>query len=92
MTTRRELITAKYLTLTTSIREYTHEPIFPSLDDIDVADLIYFITFTFLGVDDLGCRNKLREIVELHQIQVSTQQFDAIFPIVKEFLEWMKTI
>lgn len=92
MTTRRILITDKYSALTSSIREYTQDPILPSLEDIDVADLIYFITFTFLGVDDIGCRTKLREIVELHQIQVTNQQFEAIFPLVNDFLEWMKTI
>ena len=93
MTTRRELITEKYETLQRDMKQWTDEPILPSLSDIDVADLMYFITMTFLGAtDDKTIRERLNDIVKLHGIQVSDQQFDALFPLVKAFLDWLKTI
>ena len=46
-TTRRELITTKYNLLGEKMRKYTDEQIFPSLEDIDVADLVYFISLLF---------------------------------------------
>ena len=64
MATRRELITEKYNALGEKMKKYTDEEIFPSLEDIDVADLVYFISMTFLGVqDDEGCRERLKLII-----------------------------
>ena len=93
MTTRRELIVEKYNTLCTQIGSLTPEPFFPSLDEVDPADLVYFITITFLGcVDDLACQVRLREILETHRIQLSDETFAVMYPLVKEFLEFVKKL
>lgn len=92
-TTRRELITQKFHALVTSMEKYTDEHIFPSLEDIDVADLVYFISITFLGVqDDKGCRERLKDIIETHDIKLTKEAFEGIYPCVKDFLDWLKTV
>lgn len=92
-TTRRELITEKYNALGEKMKIYTDEQIFPSLEDIDVADLVYFISITFLGVqDDAGCRERLKDIIETHRIVLTREAFNGVYPCVKDFLDWLKSI
>jgi hypothetical protein len=93
MTTRRELITTKYNLLGEKMRKYTDEQIFPSLEDIDVADLVYFISITFLGAqDDKGCRERLNDIIAAHDIKLTKEAFNGVYPCVKDFLDWLKSI
>jgi hypothetical protein len=92
-TTRRELITLKYNLLGQKMKKYTDEQIFPSLEDVDVADLVYFISITFLGVqDDEGCRERLNDIIETHNIKLTREAFNGVYPCVKDFLDWLKSI
>ena len=93
MATRRELIVEKYNALCTELELLTPDPFLPSLDEVDVADLIYFITITFLGcADDLACQLRLREILDIHRIQLSNETFALMYPLVKEFLEFVKIL
>ena len=93
MATRRELITEKYNVLGEKMKKYTDEQIFPSLEDIDVADLVYFISMTFLGAqDDEGCRERLNDIIETHNIKLTVEAFNGVYPCVKDFLDWLKSI
>ena len=52
MTTRASLITEKYEILTTELKTFFDAELFPSLDSIDVADLVYFITMNFIGIEN----------------------------------------
>lgn len=93
MTTRRQLITEKYNALEQKLKLYTDETIFPSLDDIDVGDLVYFISMTFLGVqDDAGCRERLNDIITTHNIKLKRETFEKLYPCVKDFLDWLKSV
>ncbi len=93
MATRRELTVEKYNALCTELELLTPDSFFPSLDEVDPADLVYFITIIFLGcVDDLACQVRLREILDMHRIQLSNETFALMYPLVKEFLEFVKIL
>jgi hypothetical protein len=46
-----QLIVQKYTELEKEMKKHIDGSILPSLDDIDVADFVYYTTITFLGVD-----------------------------------------
>ena len=93
MQTRRELIVERYNSLCAQVKLLTPDEFFPSLEDIDPADLVYFITLTFLGcTDDLERQVRLREILETHRIQLDNETFAQMYPIVNDFLDFVKNL
>ena len=93
MTTRKELIVNKYLLLETELKKYVTDDIFPSLDSIDVADLVYYITLIFLGVTtDEQYRIKIRELLITNGIKISDINIGIIIPLIQSFVKWMKAL
>ena len=93
MTTRKELIVEKYLLLETELKKYVTDDIFSSLDSIDVADLVYYITLIFLGVTtDEQYRIKIRELLITNGIKISDINIGIIIPLIQSFVEWMKAL
>ena len=93
MTTRKELIVDKYLLLETELKKYVTDDIFPSLDSIDVADLVYYITLIFLGVTtDEQYRIKVRELLTTNDIKLSDTNIGIIIPLIRDFVKWMKEL
>ena len=50
MSTRKELIIKKYTELESIIKTHVDVSLFPSLEDYDTADLVYYITLIFMGI------------------------------------------
>ena len=93
MTTRKEMIVDKYLLLETELKKYVTDDIFPSLDTIDVADLVYYITLIFLGVTtDEQYRIKIRELLTTNDIKISDANIGIIVPLIQDFVKWMKEL
>ena len=93
MTTIKELIVEKYLLLETELKQYVTDDIFPSLDCIDVADLVYYITLIFLGVTtDEQYRIKIRELLSTNDIKISDTNIGIIVPLIRDFVKWMKEL
>ena len=53
MTTRKELILAKFSVLESKLKELINGDVFPSLSEIDIADLVYLVTLTFMGINTI---------------------------------------
>ena len=49
MTTRKTLIVERYGALEVELKKHLDAELFPSLDSVDIADLVYLITISFLG-------------------------------------------
>ena len=93
MTTRKEMIVDKYLLLETELKKYVTDDVFPSLDTIDVADLVYYITLIFLGVTtDEQYRIKIRELLTTNDIKISDANIGIIVPLIQDFVKWMKEL
>jgi len=93
MTTRKELIIKKYLVLEKELKQYFQEGLFPSLDDVDVGDLVYLLTMTFLGIDsELDYQNKIKELMSCNGLTLSQPLFDKFCPSVIEFIIWLKAL
>jgi hypothetical protein len=90
MTTRKQLIVEKYTQLRTDLANFAPDnAIFPSLDDIDVTDLFFFVNMHF---SNGKVREGVAEILEIYNIEVSADKMRQIIPIIEEFITWFKTL
>ena len=93
MTTRKELIIKTYVALEIELKRYFDGTLFPSLDDIDVSDLVYFVTITFMGIKtNEEYQSKLKDLMKYNEIDVSQEVFDTIAPLVIEFISWLREL
>ena len=93
MTTRAALITERYTALEAALKPYFAAELFPSLADIDLADLVYFVTMTFLGVDsDEQYCDKISSMVSANAGQMSPAARAAVVPLVRDFVRWLKCL
>jgi hypothetical protein len=91
-TTRKELITIKYNELQKELKQFIAVDIFPSLDDIDVADLIFYLALTFPGGPNDDYRTQLKNILSCHNLEYSEEDFNKIYSIVNHYIIWFKTL
>ena len=93
MTTRAALIIERYTTLEAALKPYFAAELFPSLADIDLADLVYFVTMTFLGVDsDDQYTQKIEGLVSTNSGPMTPATRAAVVPLVRDFVRWLKCL
>ncbi len=94
--TRKSLIQNKYTEFQDILKlnNFNEElSLFPSLDDIDVADLIYLLTFTFIGItEETQFRVKIKELAGMNCVNLTEEKLDFLTPLLFEFLCWMRAL
>ena len=51
MTKRKELIVEKYCILKKKLHKFLDCDILPDIEDVDVCDIVFIITYQFLGIE-----------------------------------------
>ena len=93
MTTRKTLIVERYGALEVELKKHLSAELFPPLNSVDVADLVYLITMLFVGVDSEGQYSaKIRELMDGNGVKVDGPTFDIIVPLIRNFVAWMKLL
>jgi hypothetical protein len=93
MTTRKQLIIEKYLVLESELMKHVDGSIFPSLDEIDLTDMVFFMTMTFVGVEsEKAYHAKIRELIEGSSVRITEDVFEKIAPLIIEFIAWLKVL
>lgn len=93
MTTRKQLIIEKYGELKTELKAYFDDELFPSLEDIDLCDLVYYVTFTFLGVNTpLQYHGKILELISTNGIKMSDEVLQKVVPLIIDFVDWLRAL
>ena len=93
MTTRRDLIVQKYCALELELTQYFESHLFPSLQDIDLADIVTYTTILFMGVQtDDEYNENIRGLMKNNNITVSDEVFEKVSPLVTEFVRWLKQL
>jgi hypothetical protein len=93
MVTRATLITEKYTILTTELKSFFDAELFPSLDNIDIADLCFFVTMSFMGVDSpLDFHDKIIEIIIANGFKITEEQMIIVVPLISDFVIFLRNV
>jgi len=85
MTTKRDAIVKIYKEFKDEINNIIDlSTVFPSLNNLDVADLVYNVSFLL----PLNCNveNQLSDVLLMSSITYNDNQFKTSIPIIKKFL------
>ena len=89
-TTRRKVLQEKYNELIINIRQHTNEIIFPSLEDVDLIELIFYFNHFYGAIDENQYRKTTLDILQVKNIVLDESTFDKIYPVVFDFLVFFK--
>ena len=93
MTTRKELIIEKYCILEKQLLNFLDADILPDIDDVDICDIVFIITFQFLGIEtEEQYEKKITEMIKSNNLEVSKENLKSVVPLISSFVQWLKQL
>jgi hypothetical protein len=90
MTTRKEIIINKYLEFQNNINNIVPIDIFPSLEEVDVVDLLLFFNFTFGYVNEY--ENIITELISFNNVKIQPDELQKVMPVIIQFIDEFKLL
>jgi len=91
-TTRRKILHDNYNHLIENIRKYTNDIIFPSLEDMDMIELIFYFNHFYGSIDENQYRKTTIDILHVKNIILDESTFDNIYPFILDFIVFFKSM
>jgi hypothetical protein len=88
--TKKELIIRRYVELSNVLKQHIDAGLFPSVEEVDVVDLIMYINVFFETAGDY--RSGLRTLIGIKNLTVSDETFEILYPHVAGFLDWLREL
>ena len=87
MATKKDKIIKKFLQYEKDVKEIIDTSIIPSLEDIDVLDLLLYINLYFNNEHDK--RKTIIYLIDMQGIDITQEQFDKAMPMTIDLIEWL---
>jgi hypothetical protein len=89
MSNRKEILIKKYLEFKQHLDSIEfNTSLFPSLDDVDIVDLLFFFNLCFTHTTDY--ETAIRGIASSYGYQISDEKYSKGMPYITEYIEWLK--
>ena len=85
--TRKMIIIKKYNEFLLELSDNGINSVFPSLEDFDLLDLLYFFDLKFSNSTDY--KTSLKELIEYSPVKLTDEEIDNIYPIIEKFIKWL---
>jgi hypothetical protein len=87
MTTRKEVLVKKYTELQLAIKQENIDVPFPSLQEIDLVDLLFYFDMIFANSTDY--KKSMKDSMEFSKGKLTDEQLDKVYPIIEPFIKWL---
>ena len=92
MRTKKDLITENYLVLKSSLEQYIDSDLFPSLDDYEITDIIYYLNLYFPKNKEEYYINTIEKLMKQKQIDIDDNDFSIIVNLIIDFINFLNNI
>ena len=90
MTTRKDLITEKYTELKIQLEEYIDGSLFPSIENIDISDIVFYLNFYF---PKNGQKEYISTIEKLLKpIEINDDDISTVTNLIIDFITFLNNI
>lgn len=90
MSNRKEILISKYAELISNISTVGFPQVFPSLEDIDIVDMLLLFNFYFASCEEANYEEKIRELAQFQKKEITDDQFEKGTPIIINYINWLK--
>ena len=92
VTTKKDLIIENYLLLKSSLENYIDSNLFPSLDDYDITDIIYYLNLYFPKNKSEQYINTIEKLIKQKKIDIDDDDFSTIVNLIIDFINFLNNI
>ena len=88
--TRKDLITEKYKELKNQLEEYIDGSLFPSIENIDISDIVFYLNFYF---PKNGQKEYIATIEKLLKpIEINDDDISTVTNLIIDFITFLNNI
>ena len=88
--TRKDLITKKYTELKIQLEEYIDGSLFPSIENIDISDIVFYLNFYF---PKNGQKEYIATIEKLLKpIEINDDDISTVTNLIIDFITFLNNI
>jgi|688.fasta_scaffold686600_2 hypothetical protein len=84
---RKEYLEKQYILFSNELKEIIGENIFPSLEDVDIVDILTYFQMSFGNTTDY--QEIVKSVIKYH-VNISEEQLIQIYPIVQKYIDELK--
>lgn len=88
--TRKEYLIMQYNTFSSEVLEITKTSIVPSLDNVDLIDVLYYFEYHFGNEADYNLI--ITQMLAYNNIKLTDSQLELLFPIFLRYITVFKSI
>jgi hypothetical protein len=85
--TRKEYLEKQYFLFENELKEIIGENIFPSLEDVDIVDILTFFQMTFGNTTEY--EEIVKSVIKYH-VNITDEQFIKIYPLIEKYINELK--
>ena len=87
--TKKIYLETKYKEFISEIETIIKTNLFPSLEDVDMVDILLFFQYTFFCTNDY--KEIVKNLIETHHVELDDDTFNnKIYPIVEKYINDLK--
>ena len=87
MTTKKEIIVKRFLEYEMNIRQLIAASLIPSLEDIDVCDLLIYINLYFNNDNDK--QTTIYNLISMQGLDINKEDIAKAMPLTLQLIEWL---
>ena len=93
MPTRKELITENYLILTKALEEFIEKSLLPTLDDLDIVDIMYLLKHFFPKEKTQDQYiDMIKFLISEKEVLISDDHLPIIINLILDFINFLNNI
>ena len=92
MTTKKDLVIHMYKYLKSELENYIDGSVFPSLDDYDITDIIYYLNLYFPKGNEEEYINTIEKLMKQKQIDINDDDYTIVNNLVLDFINFLNNI
>ena len=93
MPTKKELIIENYLILRKALEEFVDKSLFPSLEELEIVDVIYLLNLFFpKGKDDEDHLNMIKFLISSKEIIIRDEHLPIVYNLIMDFINFLNNI
>ena len=93
MPTRKELITENYLILTKALEEFIEKSLLPTLDDLDIVDIMYLLKHFFPKEKTQDQYiDMIKFLISEKEIIITDDHLPIVINLILDFINFLNSI
>jgi hypothetical protein len=93
MPTKKELIIENYLILRKALEEFVDKSLFPSLEELEIVDVIYLLNLFFpKSKNDEEHLDMIKFLISSKEIIIRDEHLPIVYNLIMDFINFLNNI